>query len=88
MLLATVGGMMPAATGHFVGHYSLSTPAVIIPMLAVTFLSPAIYDRLRFGRFNRITLFGGIGLFLWANLRALVIGPSAIWHELMKTLLR
>ncbi|MDQ6665001.1 MAG: hypothetical protein M3Z23_11475 [Acidobacteriota bacterium] len=86
MLLGTLGSMMPAAVAHFLGHNLQSIPALIVPILAVLFLSPAIYDRVRFGRFHRVSLSGGLILFLWANLRATVIGPSVPWHTFAKWL--
>jgi hypothetical protein len=74
---------MPAALGHFVGHNFRSAPALLLPMLAVTFFAPAIYDRIRLGRFNRVTLWGGIVLFAWGNVRAVFIRPSAAWQQVM-----
>ena len=86
MLLGTLGSMMPAAVAHFLGHNLQSTPALIVPILAVLFFSPAIYDRVRLGRFHRVSLWGGLILFLWANVRAIVIGPSVPWHTFAKWL--
>lgn len=83
MLMGTIGGMMPAALAHVLGHNFPSAPGVIVPMVAIAFLAPAVYDRLRFGRFNRVTLWSGILLFVWANVRAIVIAPSTAWHDLM-----
>lgn len=86
MLLGTLGGLMPATLAHFVGHHFGSAPAVFLPTLVGVFLAPAIYDRVRFGRFVPLTLWGGILLFVWANIRAAVIGPSAAWRQLMEWL--
>ena len=86
MVLGTIGGMMPAALGHFVGHDLRAMPVLLVPMIAVAFFTPAVYDRIRFGRFHRVTLWGGVLLFVWANVRAVVIRPSAAWHEFMRWL--
>ena len=82
MLLATVGMMTPASVAHFVGHNLPGMPAMVPALLAVLFLAPAMCDRIRFGRFHRITLWGGILLFVWGNVRAVIIGPSAGWKRL------
>lgn len=81
MALATVGGMMPAALAHVVGHYFMSMPIVLLPMIAVAFFAPALLDRLRDGRFHPVTLWGGVLLFGWANVRAVLIRPTAGWRE-------
>jgi hypothetical protein len=88
MLLGTLGGMMPAALAHIIGRNFASLPALIVPMVAIAFLAPAVYDRLRFGHFNRVTIWGGILLFVWANLRAVLIGPSEAWHASMAWVVR
>jgi hypothetical protein len=88
MTIATIGGLMPAALGHFVGHNLRSMPAILVPMIAAAFLAPAVYDRIHSGRFHRVTLWGGVLLFIWANFRAAVIRPSAAWHDLVSWLVR
>ena len=88
MLLATVGMMTPSSLAHFVGHNFRSMPGVFLPLLAIVFFSPALYDRMRWGRFHRVTLWGGILLFSWGNARALVIGPSAAWKQFAAWLIR
>jgi hypothetical protein len=87
MLLATIGMMMPASVAHFVGHNFPDIPALVPVLLGLLFSTPAIYDRIRFGRFHPVTLWGGILLFVWGNLRAVVIGPSAEWKQLMSWLI-
>jgi len=86
MTLGTIGGMMPAVLGHIVGHYFSTTPVVLVPMVAIAFFAPAVFDRIREGRFNPLTVWGGIGLFAWANLRAAVIRPTAPWRDLVEWL--
>lgn len=81
MALATVGGMMPAALAHVVGHYFMSVPTVLIPLIAIAFFAPALLDLLRDGKCHAVTLWGGVLLFVWANVRAVAIRPSAGWRE-------
>jgi hypothetical protein len=83
MVLGTVGAMMPSAIAHIVGHNFPTMPVLVVAMIAVAFFTPAVYDRIRFGRFHRVTLWGGFLLFVWANFRAIVIRPSGAWHEFM-----
>ena len=40
-----------------------------------------VYDHITRGRFHPVTLWGSIVLFIWGNLRAMVIGPSDAWHR-------
>ncbi len=86
MVLATVGMMAPSALAHLVGHNFGSMPVLFVPLLAFVFLSPALYDRLRVGRFQRVTLWGGILLFVWANTRA-VLGQSGAWRHFVAWLI-
>ena len=78
MLLAVFGGLMPAPLAHLTG--SIGAPGLIVPLVAAFFFTSAIHDRLTERGIHRISLWGGIGLFLWGNLRAFVIGPSGAWH--------
>lgn len=91
MLLATVGGLVPASLAHLIGHVpalnSLPGAIILLPM-AVFFFAPAIFDRLSLGRFHPVSLWAAVGIFAWANLRAAVIGPSAAWHNLIGWLAR
>lgn len=87
MLLATIGMMMPATVAHLIGHNLPDMPVLVPALLGLLFLAPAVYERFRFGRYHRITLWGGIGLFIWGNLRALVIGPNAEWRRFVAWLI-
>jgi hypothetical protein len=83
MLLATVGPMMGAPLAHFYAHahfLPVRTPFFVASMAALLF-SGAVYDRLSRGRFHPVSLWGAIALFIYGNLRALVIGPSDAWHK-------
>jgi len=87
MILATIGMMMPASVGHLVGHNFPAMPALVPLLLIILFIAPAVYDRIRFGRFHPITLWGGILLIAWGNVRAILIGPSAGWREFVAWLI-
>ncbi len=76
MLLATIGMMAPSALSHLVGHHFGSLPALFLALLTFVFLFPALYDRFRLGRFQGVTLWGGILLFAWGIVRAAIIAPS------------
>ncbi|MBZ2180552.1 MAG: hypothetical protein K7J47_22945 [Acidobacteria bacterium] len=83
MTLATIGGFMSAAVAQLVGHQFRSLPLLVVPLIGIIFFAPAVYDRIRSGRFHPITLWGGLSLFAWGNGRAGLIGPSEAWHNLM-----
>jgi hypothetical protein len=83
MLLATVGTLMGAPLAHVIGHYPIlqtKAPLILIPLILL-YSSPAVYDRITRGRIHPVSLWVPIALFVWANLRAAVIGPSATWRE-------
>jgi hypothetical protein len=86
MLLATLGGMMPAALVHVIGHVPalsrVQAPIILIP-LAAFYFAGAVFDRIWIGRIHPISLWLPVALLIWANLRALVIGPSVAWHHLL-----
>ena len=82
MFLATIGMMTPSALAHLAGHNFRTMPLLFLPMLAVVFASPAIYDRIRLGRWNRLTVWAAILLFAWGNVRALLIGSSMFWKNI------
>jgi hypothetical protein len=85
MVFATAGSLMGAPLAHFIGHTpalrDIPAPIILVPLTALYFAN-AIHDRLILGRIHRLSLWGGVALFVWANLRAAVIGPSAVWHRL------
>ena len=84
MLLATIGSLMAAPLAHVLGRIAAlrEMPAIILVPLACLYLSGAIRDRALLGRFHPVTLWGGLALLVWAQLRAAVIGPSAAWHRM------
>ena len=89
MLLATVGGLMPAPLAHLIGHSpSLREmgPIIVVPIALFLFAS-AIYDRVSLGRMHPVSLWGAIIIFIWDILRNAVIGPSAAWHHIAQWLI-
>jgi hypothetical protein len=91
MLLATVGTLMPAALAHIIGHSpilrEIKAPIILVPLIALLSAS-AVHDRLSGGRVHPVSLWVAIGLFVWANLRAALIGPSEAWHQFAAWLIR
>lgn len=91
MLLATVGGLMPAALVHVIGHSptlrQIEAPVVLVP-LSILLFAPAVHDRWSQGRMHPVSLWGAVGLLVWANLRAAVIGPSTWWRDFTDWMIR
>lgn len=83
MFLAMVGGLMSAPLAHVIGHVPAlrDKPAIILVPLVLLWVSHAVYDRLSFGRFHPVSVWGAVAIFIWSNLRAAIIGPSAAWHQ-------
>jgi hypothetical protein len=83
ILLATVGSLMGAPLSHLIGQIPAlqGVPPIILVPLALLYASHAIYDRLTRGRIHPVSLWVPVALFIWANLRAALIGPSASWRE-------
>jgi hypothetical protein len=84
MLLAIVGALMPASLVHIIGHSpflrEIKAPIILIP-LAMLLFAGAVHDRLTQGRIHPVSLWVALTLFVWANVRAAIIGPSDIWHR-------
>ena len=90
MLLTTVGPMMAAPLVHLwvqLPYVPARSPLFLASMIALLFAG-AVYDRLSRGRFHPVSLWGAVALFVWGNLRALVIGPSDAWHQFAGWLIR
>jgi hypothetical protein len=83
MLLATVGSMMAAPLVHLISYFPAlrAVPPVILLPLALLYFSSAIHDRLTLGRIHPVSKWVGLSLFVFAMLRAGLIGPSATWHQ-------
>jgi hypothetical protein len=83
MLLATAGALMNAPLAHLIADFRVFDPmpfVILLPMLALLSAS-AVYDRVTLGKIHPVSLWGAIALFVFANLRAGLIGPSAAWHS-------
>lgn len=81
MLMATTGSMMGAPIAHLVGHNWPASPALVPALLGLVLFTPAVYDRVRHGRFHPVTAWAALGLFAWGNIRAAVIAPNATWQS-------
>jgi hypothetical protein len=83
MLLAAVGSMMAAPLIHLMSYFPplRAVPPLILLPLAALYFSSAIHDRLTLGRMHPVSKWVGLTLLLFAMLRAVVIGPSAAWHQ-------
>lgn len=88
MLLATAGALMNAPLAHFIADFrSFDTmPFVIILPMLLLLSASAMYDKVTLGKIHPVSLWGALGLFVFANLRAGLIGPSAAWHSLARWL--
>jgi hypothetical protein len=82
MLLATIGGLMPAPLAHLIGHLfdPRMAPLILVPLIPFLFAS-AVYDRLSRGRIHPVSLWGALAILLFFLLLNGLIGPSATWHR-------
>lgn len=91
MLLATVGALLTVALAHIIGHSpvlrAIQAPIIVIPLFMLLFAS-TLYDRLTHGRIHPVSLWVALALFLWSNLRAVVIGPSDTWQNFARWLIQ
>lgn len=82
MLLATIA-LIPAALTHIIGHSpflrEIQAPIIVIPLIMLLFAG-AVHDRIYRGRIHPVFLWVPLAMFVWSNLRAVVIGPSETWH--------
>jgi hypothetical protein len=83
MLLATAGALMNAPLAHFIAGFHMfdKAPVVILLPMALLLSASAVYDKLTLGKIHPVSLWGALALFVYGNLRAAVIGPSAAWHS-------
>jgi hypothetical protein len=91
MLFATLGALMPAALAHVIGHWSVlrqaPAPIILLPIAALL-AAPVVHDRMSRGRVHPLSLSLALGIFVWAIVRAAVIGPSDAWHDMAAWLVR
>jgi hypothetical protein len=83
MLLATTGSLMAAPLAHLIAKFPAlrEIPPVILIPLAGLYMSSALHDGIVHGRVHPVSLWGGLSLLAWAQLRAGVVGPSDAWHR-------
>jgi hypothetical protein len=89
MLLATVSPytLMGAPLAHLTGHWPQLQVVGAIASLLLLF-SSAIHDRVSSGRIHRVSLWGGILLFVWNIVRVGFIVPSREWQDFVAWLVR
>jgi hypothetical protein len=83
MLLAAVGGLMPAPLAHVIGHIPslrVMPPIILVPIVLFLFAS-ATYDRISLGRIHPVSLWGAAVILVWDIMLNAAIGPSATWHR-------
>ena len=82
ILLATVV-LMAAPLAHVIGQVPAlhAFPPVILLPLSAFYFAAAIHDRWTDGRVHPISLWGAIALLVWAQGRAVLVGPSEAWHR-------
>ena len=75
--------LMGAPLAHVVGQVPAlhAFPPVILLPLAAFYFASAIHDRWTDGRVHPISLWGAIALLVWAQGRAVLVGPSEAWHR-------
>ena len=88
MLLATAGALMNAPLAHFIAGFPVfdKAPFVILLPMVLLLSASAVYDKLTLGKIHPVSRWGAIALFVYANLRAGLIGPSAPWHSFARWL--
>jgi hypothetical protein len=82
LALAVLQTLLAAPVAHLVGHFAL--PVVLLPLWGRLVLAAfVVHDRRVGGRVHPVTIWGGGGLIVLANLQALLIGPSHAWGRLV-----
>lgn len=90
ILLATLGSLLPAPLAHLLSHFPQFDdmgPIILLPLLML-YSASAVHDKLTYGRIHPVSLWVPVALFIWANLRAVVIGPSETFHQFVEWLAR
>jgi len=90
MLLATVAALMPAPLAHLIGHNPAlrAIPPIIVAFLFAFLFAGAAHDWLAFRRIHPVSLWVAALIFVYYNVLATVVGPSASWHRFAGALLR
>ncbi len=84
MALAMLGPIAGAPIAHVVGHYPAFQVGggILAPISNLVLLSlSAIHDRLTMGRIHPVSLWGGIGAFMWLFLFFTFVAPSSAWRN-------
>jgi hypothetical protein len=91
MVLATVGGLMPAAVTHLIGHSpalrQIEAPIILVPLI-ILYFAPAVRDRWSTGRMHPVSLWVAVGLLVRDIVLGGLIGPSTAWREFTDWLTR
>ena len=82
ILLATVV-LTAAPLAHVIGQVPAlhAFPPVILLPLAAFYFAAAIHDRWTESRIHPVSLAGALALLIWAQGRAVLVGPSETWHR-------
>jgi hypothetical protein len=87
MWLTISGPLLGAPLAHAIGHFGL--PFVVAPLAAALFaLANPIYDRIAHGRIHPVSLWGGLGFFLFGGFQAQVLAPNPKWQAFVMWLAR
>jgi hypothetical protein len=90
MLISTVGPLMTAPLTHFFAQlpnrFNSNPPIYFLLVLSVLVFASPVYDRITLGRFNKVSLWSSVAVFIWGNILAAAIVPSLAWHKIAETL--
>ncbi len=87
MWLAIPAALLGAPIVHAIGHFGL--PLVVAPLFSLaSLMANAIFDRVAHGRMHPVSLWGGIGFVVAANLQATVLAPNQTWQAFVLWLAR
>jgi hypothetical protein len=89
LMLLALSTTLGAPLTHFIAATPTlaAVPNVIVPALMVFWFGSAVFDKLALGRIHPVSLWGGVGLFVWGNVRAIVLQPSDAWHSVGRFLI-
>ena len=87
MLFANIE-LMGAPIAHIMGHINLLTPASIIIPFSLFLIAAVARDYLAEKRIHPLTTWLAIILFVSQPIDAIVIAPSAAWHQIAAWLIR
>lgn len=80
LMWLTIPSLLGAPIVHAIGHLGL--PLVVAPLANLALLAAnPLFDRFILGRTHPVSLWGSVGLVLFANFLAVVVSPSPVWHR-------